>query len=321
MVKLTRILFGLMLLCLLTACDRNQQPLSVVMNAPLPTFVTRDGDLFVITHEKIQVTLQPMIGGRMASLTYDGHEMLITRAQSRTTMWGSVLWSSPQRDWGWPPVETLDSKPYAVTVEADGVVFTSAVDKKTGYQFEIFYGVVPGQEAIRMVYRIYNRSEVVKSVAPWEVTRVPAAGITFFPKGEGGYDSGIFYPLTLEIVEDIVWYPFEPKKMQDDHHKLLCDGSEGWLAYAHQGHLLVKQYEDIPPEEIATGEGEIELFINAEKTYLELEQQGRLVSLSPGDHLQWEVLWHIRKLPKDIRLAVGSGDLVNYVRGLLIEMD
>lgn len=303
--------------CLTAACDMSKEPLVVTMNAPMPEFATRQGDLFYITHGDIKLTLKPMIGGRISSLTYQSQEILLTQEHSNNTLWGSVLWSSPQKDWNWPPVEVLDSKPYSVRVEQNELVFTSDVDKKTGYQFVKSYGVVPDIEALRIVYRIINRSDEVKEVAPWEVTRVPPSGITFFPKGEGGFDSGIFYPLAVETIDDIVWFKYDAKKMQEDHHKLLCDGREGWLAYTNRGYLFVKQFEDVPRELIAPTEGEIELFANAEKTYMELEQQGKISRLQPDEYLDWEVIWHVKKLPEEISAEVGSTALVQMVRNLV----
>ncbi|NJM14075.1 MAG: hypothetical protein HC896_00595 [Bacteroidales bacterium] len=36
---------------------------------------------------------------------------------------------------------------------------------------------------INIEYTIYNMGSSTKDLAAWEVTRVPAAGITFFPQG------------------------------------------------------------------------------------------------------------------------------------------
>jgi hypothetical protein len=308
---------AVMVIGLIASCDRMETPVDVALNAPIPEFATQQGNDFLITHGNITMKLKPMLGGRVASLKHQSHELLVPESKSDYMLWGSVLWSSPQADWGWPPVAVLDSQPYQVTIEPDELVFTSAVDPKTGYQFERRFAVVPGKEALRLGYRIYNRSDVEKAVAPWEVTRVPPAGITFFPKGEGVIESGIFYPLTVETINGIVWYPYDLKKLQNDHHKLLSDGSEGWLAHTHNGYLFIKQFEDVTPDRIATNEAEIELFANAEKTYIELEQQGEIVTLQTNEYLDWEVIWHIKKLPAGLAASVGSEELVNYVRELV----
>jgi hypothetical protein len=319
MLKVCRFAVILASVCFIAACDGNKETLSIANNAPMPEFVTQADDQFLLTHGNLTMNLQPMAGGRIASLKYKSHEILLPKGSGDSVLWGSVLWSSPQKDWNWPPVAVLDSKPYQVEIEKDGLVFTSAVDEKTGYQFVKRFTVIPDREAFLLGYSIYNRTAEAKSVAPWEVTRVPPAGVTFFPKGHGNIESGIFYPFAVELLDDIVWFNYDLKKLQQDHHKLLCDGSEGWLAYVNNGYLFVKQFEDIPVEQIAAGEAEIELFANAEKTYLELEQQGRIVTLEPGEHLDWEVIWHVRKLPKGMSEDPGSKELVNYVREIVKE--
>lgn len=312
-------LFLLLLICFIAACDRTGSGLSFKLDETCPDFIRQEGDIFIIKHGKLRMQLTPMIGGRVASLKYDAHEILLTPEQSKTLLWGSVLWSSPQDDWGWPPMETLDSKPYRVSVGDNDLVFTSEIDTKTGYQFVKRYSVVPDIEALRLGYRIYNHNDEAKSVAAWEVTRVPAAGTTIFPKGFTDFDASIFYPLPTETIDNIVWFPYDRSKLEDDHHKLMTDGQEGWMAYTREGYLFVKQFADVPVELIAPGEGEIELYTNthADKGYLEIEQQGGITVLQPGEYLEWEVIWHVKKLPEDISAEVGSADLVTYIRKLV----
>lgn len=303
----------------IAACDRAGSGMSFTLDETCPDFIRQEGDIFIIKHGKLRMQLTPMIGGRVASLKYGAHEVLLTAEQSSTLLWGSVLWSSPQDDWGWPPIETLDSKPYQVSVGDNELVFTSEIDQKTGYQFVKSYSVVPDTEALRLSYRIYNHNDVAKSVAPWEVTRVPPAGITLFPKGFTDFDASIFYPLVTETVNNIVWFPYDREQLEDDHHKLMTDGQEGWLAYTHRGYLLVKQFADVPVELIAQGEGEIELYTNThtDQGYLEIEQQGGITVLQPGEFLEWEVIWHVKKLPANIPAEVGNADLVAYIRELM----
>lgn len=319
MLKVCKLFLFITVFCFIAACDRAGSGLSFKLDENCPDFIVQQGDDFIIKHGKLRMQLKPMIGGRVASLKYGEQEILLASDQSDSLLWGSVLWSSPQEDWDWPPVETLDSKPYKVSVGEDQLVFTSEIDSKTGYQFVKTYSVIPDSEALRLGYRIYNHNNEPKSVAPWEVTRVPPMGTTIFPKGFTGFDASIFYPLPIEIVDGIVWFPYDRKKLEDDHHKLMTDSQEGWLAYTHRGYLFVKQFADVPVNLIAPGEGEIELYTNThmDKGYLELEQQGEITILQPGEYLEWEVIWHLKKLPADISADIGNPDLVAYIRKLV----
>ncbi len=321
MLKTCKLVVWGALVCVMTACEKTEESIPVTVNAPMPAFIKQEGELFVLRHDKIRLELSPRMGGRVSSLKYDQHELLVTREQNplKYHLWGSVLWSSPQSDWSWPPVEVLDHKPYDVTIEADRLVMTSAIDPKTGYQFVKSFTRVPGAEAVRLGYRIYNRNTEARDVAAWELTRVPPSGMTFFPGGERGVESGIFYPLKLKIEKGIVWFACIHKYLQQDHHKLMTDGNEGWLAHVDREHILVKQFPDVPAEKIAKNEGEIELFVNAERSYLELQQQGPLTRLEPGDYLEWDVVWHVTRLPEGLAVESGSEKLVSFARGLLLD--
>lgn len=315
MVKAKCWLLGVLIAGLVTGCDQSGSELSVSHNtATPPAFVMQQGNDFVVEHGAIQLGLKPLIGGRVASLKYNGHELMKTQDPARNVLWGGVFWSSPQSDWGWPPIEAHDSKPYKVTVDADSLLFTSQTDPRTGFKISKRFSVIPGSEALRFHYRIYNHSQETRSIAPWEITRLKPGGITLYPKGEEGYQSGIFYLLPVVERDGIVWQKYNMQNLQKDHHKLMADGSEGWLAYVNEGYLIIKQFEDVPVAKTAPGEGEIELFVGAERSSMELQQQGPLTSLKAGEYLEWDVVWHVHKVPEGIPLKEGSEALVSYIR-------
>ena len=303
---------------LIVACSKSDQQASGAAMCHLPLFVQQQGDKYLIKQGDLTMEVNPVVGGRISSLKHERHELLITQDVTSSNLWGSILWSSPQSEWGWPPVEVLDHKPYRVSVEDNQLVLASEVDPKTGYQFVKSHRVSNTRsDAFVVTYSIYNHSEEAKAVAPWELTRVPTSGIVFFPSGERQQESGIFYPMEIQKIGNISWFLYDDKKIRDDHHKLMTDSREGWLAYTDRGYLLVKEFADVPGELIAVNEGEVELFTDAHKTYLELQQQGSMTMLQPGEHLDWEVTWHVKKLPSDISVSVGSEELVDYVRYLL----
>ena len=305
----------LVLSCLLFACDSSQK--NAINSTNLPAFVAHKGHVYIITQGQTQLEINANIAGRISSLKVDGTEMLFTADKTNNLIWGSVFWSSPQSEWSWPPIEVLDSAPYQVSLADNRIVFTSKIDPETGYQFIKSYGVNAEKKCISIVYSIYNHSKVEKNVAGWEVTRFLPSGTAFFPQGNTESNSGIFYPLTVEHVGDITWAKYQPENLLQNHHKLMTDGKEGWIAYTNAGKLLVKEFADVPVELIVSGEGEIELFANVEKTFWEMDQQGVMTKLAPGDHLDWEVRWHTRTLPAHIPATLGSEDLVNYVREVL----
>lgn len=305
----------LILSCLLHACDRSQK--NAINANNLPAFVAHKGHVYTITQGQTQLEINANIAGRVSSLKVDGMEMLFTADKTNNGVWGSVFWSSPQTEWSWPPIEILDSAPYDVSLADDRIVFTSKVDPQTGYQFIKSYGVDAEKKCVSIVYSIYNHSNIEKNIAGWEVTRLRPAGMTFFPQGDTESNSGIFYPLAVEHLGDITWAKYQPENLLQNHHKLMTDGKEGWIAYTNAGKLLVKEFADVPVELMVAGEGEIELFANVEKTFWEVDQQSAMTKLAPGEHLNWEVRWYTRTLPANLPAVLGSEDLVSYVRGVL----
>ncbi|GGY67252.1 hypothetical protein GCM10011613_09200 [Cellvibrio zantedeschiae] len=300
--------------CLLSACDSRK---SAVNSSELPAFVAQKGNVYTITQGQTRLDINAGIGGRISSLKVDGVEMLLTADKAGNTIWGSTFWSSPQSEWSWPPIDVLDAAPYSLSVVDDRIVFTSKTDPGTGYQFIKSYGINAEKKCISIIYSIYNKSNVEKNVAGWEVTRFRPTGMTFFPQGNTESNSGIFYPLVVEHMGDITWANYRPEHILQNHHKLMTDGKEGWVAYANAGKILVKEFADVPVELIVAGEGEIELFANVEKTFWEVDQQGVMTKLAPGEHLDWEVRWHTRSLPASVPATLGSEELVNFVRGVL----
>lgn len=305
----------LILGCLLLACDRSQR--NTINATNLPAFVAHKGHVYTIAQGQTQLEINANIAGRISSLKVDGTEMLFTADKTNNGVWGSVFWSSPQTEWSWPPIEVLDSAPYDVSVSDNRIIFTSKVDPQTGYQFIKSYGVDAEKKCISIVYSIYNHSNIEKNIAGWEVTRLRPTGMTFFPQGNTESNSGIFYPLAVEHIGDITWAKYQPESLLQNHHKLMTDGKEGWIAYTNSGKLLVKEFTDVPVELIVAGEGEIELFANVEKTFWEVDQQSVVTKLAPGEHLDWQVRWYTRTLPASLPATLGSEDLVNYVRGVL----
>lgn len=300
--------------CMLSACDSRKNAINAT---ELPEFMTQKGAIYTITQGSTRLDINANVGGRISSLKVDGVELLLTADQAGNPVWGSTFWSSPQSEWSWPPIEALDTAPYAVSVSNDRIVLTSKTDPGTGYQFVKSYGINAEKKCISIIYSIYNKSNVEKNVAGWEVTRFRPTGMAFFPQGNTDSSSGIFYPLAVEHVGDFTWAEYRPKTLLQNHHKLMTDGKEGWVAYTNAGKILVKEFADVPVELIVAGEGEIELFANYEKTFWEIDQQGVLTKLAPGEHLDWEVRWHTRSLPESVPATLGSEQLVDYVRGVL----
>jgi len=256
-----------------------------------PDYVTLNRDTVKLRRGDLSVTINPSAGGRISSLRFAGKERLLTQREAKGNNWGSVLWPSPQQTWGWPPPAALDSEPYQLALSNTGVRLTSQVEPTLKVSFSKHYGLGEMLNTLVAEYRISNHAEQPVTLAPWEITRLPAAGAVFFPTGEVGAIKGPFAPLPLTYDKGISWFDYPNAGVGPDNHKLMTDGGEGWLAYHNDDWLLVKVFDHVPAQLMAPGEGAVEVYADGENSYIELEQQGFLTTLMPGQALLWQVVW------------------------------
>ena len=275
--------------------------------------IQAEGDSYYLRHGPLRAEIVPDAGGRIGSVQHQGQDVLLADDREVSFFWGNVFWTSPQSAWGWPPEPVLDSKPYTVLQQDDALILTSAVAPGTGYQFVKRYALDSDTGALIIDYQIHNRSNENRTLAPWEITRVPPSGLALFPTGETEFISGQFSPMHTVTLDDITWYEYDSELIESDQ-KMMTDGAEGWLAYVNNDIALIKQFPDVPAALNVPGEGEIEIYTNAAMTYLEVEQQGPLTELAPGESLSWHVQWHIQALPDGVTAEIGDQALVDWIR-------
>src|SRR5262249_20594354 len=126
----------------------------------------------------------PRVGGRIATYSWQRHDVLAGRDTS-ADHWGSTFWTSPQSDWGWPPPRAIDPAPYAVTDTRDGLTLSSDSAPELGVRVHKRFRMRATDGAVRIRYTIENLREKPLRLAPWEVTRVRAGGVTLFPRPPG----------------------------------------------------------------------------------------------------------------------------------------
>ena len=248
-------------------------------------------------------------GGRIISYRIGETEFLTS--QSEHENFGSTLWTAPQSDWGWPPYAVLDSMEYSVENIGDIVKMTSKPDYKSGFQFEKRWRVI-GNHSIQISYFIRNISKKTKTVGAWEVTRVPCGGVAFFPDGgKAKLPESNLKP--NQQIEGINWLLINHQPISESQ-KLYSTASEGWLAYALNSVLLIKQFPDVRPEDYAPQQGEVEIYINNKKSYIELENHGSWRSLVPGESQSYVVNWVLVNIPKNVKTQSGNKALIDFAR-------
>jgi hypothetical protein len=235
----------------------------------------------------LSMTIDAAAGARILSFKYKDAEV-ISQSSMRETF-GSTFWTSPQNEWNWPPVAEYDKLPYTVEQTPTSLIMTGQVSQK--YKYRIRKEFKTDDNAIVITYSIINESDDTRSVAPWEITRVPNEGIIFFDAPADAVTPSGLIPFTQEC--GVSWYQTDAR---DGNRKINADG-KGWLAYFNNGLLLVKKFPDLDASQPAPAEAEIQVYVNSGKTFIELENQGAYTELKPGESLSYTVRWYL--MPAD----------------------
>ena len=245
-----------------------------------------DDEKYVLSVQDLTMTVDAAHGGKILSFKLGEQEVIAQNPAAapqpaqpgegqprrrffNPNSYGSTFWTSPQKEWNWPPVPEYDSLPYTAEVK-DGPV-----------------NVDPSDLAFVVTYSIVNESGEMRQVAPWQITRVPNGGFLEFDATPEGvtpadlmkvtFDDGL---ATLEV------------DVADQNRKINVDG-KGWLNFRDNGLVLTQRFPDITQEEAAPGEAEIQVYIDARKSFVEIEAQGPYTPLEPGKKLDWTVRWYL----------------------------
>jgi hypothetical protein len=259
-----------------------------------------------------EVTFRPSEGGRLASLRYDGVDLVLPPGRV-PGFHGDTFWPSPQSRFEWPPPPILDAETYEVVAEsASSLTVRSAPDPDFGLQVDKRFDLREHAMAIEFtVTNIWTRSQ---DVAPWQVTRAPRSGVVVWATGQPFHDADRLQKQAEDpgcrFVHRDSAIEFEGLTMGADHSsvtlgavpttsKLFTD-AHGWLAHAHHATLFLRIFPDLTVEQAAPRQGEVELFVDPERDYIELENQGAHVTLAPGESLTYAVEWRFHRLGPEV---------------------
>lgn len=217
-----------------------------------------------------------------------GDSEIISQSPMREAF-GSTFWTSPQKEWNWPPVNEYDKAAYTVEQKDGKLIMKGQTSARYKYSIRKEF-TVDKKGAFVVTYFIVNESDETRKVAPWEITRVTNTeeGTIFFDAILESINPADLMPFQSNM--NAVWYKTDVK---NGNRKINADG-KGWLAYADgKGMILVKKFKDLAAGEPAPDEAEIQVYVNSGKTYIELESQGAYTELKPGKELSYQVRWNL----------------------------
>lgn len=256
-----------------------------------------------------RLEVAPGTGARLSSLTYSGSEFLyLDKTQPN---WGSTLWSAPQSAWSWPPPHATDAAGYTAVLRGDTLALESPKDNQLGLVFTKRILARDADTCFLQSYGIRNAGTAPIKVAPWQVTRVPPGGLSFFPKGPGGGRGSL--ASQVKEISGWMWYDMDAAVLPGGVAKYFADGSGGWMAHLDRGGLmLLEAFPDIEASQAAPDEAEVEIYADPAKKYEEVEHQGAYVTLAPGESLAWTTRWYLRRIPPAAKKAAGDAALIAF---------
>ena len=266
--------------------------------------------------DQLELVVDAALGARITRFSLAGRDVL-TGADVNDLNFGATFWTSPQAAWGWPPPVEHDSEPYAAhQAGEDGAagVFTGKPDAKLGLAVTKTFFVDAARGAVTIEYGLHNHAGEPRPVAPWEISRHPTGGLTFFPVGEAIEPAST---LAVKTEAGAVWFDYDARAITD-HQKLFAHGSEGWIAQVDRARalLLVKSFPEITRAQQAPGEAALEIYADPKHTYIEVEQQGAYRSLAPDEIVTWRVTWSLRPAPPAEEIRPGNTALLTAARVL-----
>lgn len=261
------------------------------MSLSAQTINTLENGRYSISVGDVTLTVDAARGGKVVSYKYQDQEILSTTRMPNS--FGSTFWTSPQKEWNWPPVPEFDTKPFNAEVKDGVLVLIGEKSARFGYRIRKEFSADKKDNAIVIKYTIINESGETRKVAPWEISRVPNGGVVFFEAKEATPANNMKgLPFTYEY--GAAWYVMDEDR---ENRKINADGT-GWLAFCDKGLMFVKKFENIKAEEAAPAEAEIQIYTNTGKTFVEIEEQGAYTTLNAGESVDWTARWYL--VPNDL---------------------
>lgn len=272
-----------------------------------------DDEKYVLSVQDLSMTVDAGHGGKILSFKLGEQEVLAQNPAAapqpaqpgegqprrrffNPNSYGSTFWTSPQAEWNWPPVPEYDNLPYTAEIK-DGPVkvadvilpalFLQGQVSKYGYRVCKAFTVDPSDLAFVITYSIVNESSETRKIAPWQISRVPNGGfLEFDAKPEGVTPADL---MKVTFAEGLATLEVD---VADQNRKINVDG-KGWLNFRDKGLVLTQRFPDIAQDAAAPGEAEIQVYIDARKSFVEIEAQGPYTELKPGEKLDWTVRWYL----------------------------
>jgi len=260
-------------------------------------------------NDQLELIITTDIGPRIIRLAFleqenEFYEDPTLMGQSGGDSWkiygGHRLWHAPE---AFPRTYAPDNSPITLTEQAGFVRVSQPPEASTGIQKEIDLQLHPQNAQVTVTHRLYNHNLWAVEVAPWALSVLNKGGQAILPLPPRGSHAGNLTPtssLALWSYTDMsdsrwTWGQAYILLRQDPTittpQKIGSSGQMGWVAYARNNHLFVKEFTFASDATYPDLGSAIELFTNTD--ILEVETLAPLSYLQPGDMVEYVEQWYL----------------------------
>ena len=230
---------------------------------------------------------------------------------------GHRLWHAPEAR---PRSYYPDNLPVELEEHTGFARLIQPTETTTGIQKEIDIRLSASEAHVELTHRLRNTNLWAVELAPWALSVMAPVGKAIVPRPPRASHEESLPPtnvIALWAYTDMadrrwVWgsryVTLEQDGRADTPQKAGFTASDGWAAYARQGHLFVKKFSYLEGERYPDFGCSVEVFTNADM--LELETLGPLARLQPGDAVEHVEHWF---LLRDVPVPSGDADIDSHV--------
>jgi hypothetical protein len=230
---------------------------------------------------------------------------------------GHRLWHAPE-----DTVRTYFPDNYPVSVRAypNFLRVTQLTEATTGIQKELDIRLDPEKAHVQVTHRLMNNNLWEVELAAWALTVMDIGGVAIVPLPPRGV-----HPKDLLPTSSLTLWPYtdmsDPRWTFGKRFILFRQNPrwtipqkigglvpDGWIAYAHAGHLFVKKFTCYLDATYPDMGSSIELFNREEMA--EMETLGPVVPLGPGEGVEHIEDWY---LLKDVPQPDSEADVIENV--------
>ena len=207
---------------------------------------------------------------------------------------GHRLWHAPEDA---TRTYVPDDGPLAITTIENGVSLQQPVEALTGIAKSISVSLDPARARATIDHTLTNHNLWAVTLAPWAITQLRPGGLGILPQIQT--DTGLLpnrrlalWPYTQINSPHIHWgdrFVFVEATLPDGALKIGWANPAGWLAYAVDGQLFIKQTVYQPEATYFDFGSSSECYCGP--AFIELETLGPQVTLEPGASATHRETW------------------------------